>query len=171
MDNLPEVLIMQFIEAVANNRERASELLSAHPNLISARWMHDETIVHFLAVEGFPEAVTFLAEHGADLNAVNEFGDTPFIDVAVLGFNDIAEVLLRHGANPNAGSATRNNALDCAVRAGNSGLVAMLLEAGANARYLTDLGETVFDAIPKSDQHRKDILTVLAQHGIKADAG
>ncbi len=81
--------------------------------------MHNETLVHFLAVEGFCEALASLAEHGADMNAVNEFGDAPLIDVAVLGFNHIAQVLLHHGADPNAdaGSAGRFNArLRCAGR-------------------------------------------------------
>ena len=173
MANLPEALVGEFIKAAVDNRPRAEELLSAHPELINARWMHNETLVHFLAVEGFCEAVAFLAEHGADMNAVNEFGDAPLIDVAVLGFNDIAQVILRHGADPNAnaGSEGRSNALDCAVRAGNSGLVEMLLEAGANARYSTDLGETIFDALPESEERRQSFLVVLAQHGIKARSG
>jgi len=173
MANLPEALVGEFIKAAVDNRPRAEELLSAHPELINARWMHNETLVHFLAVEGFCEAVAFLAEHGADMNAVNEFGDAPLIDVAVLGFNHIAQVLLHHGADPNANAASagRFKALDCAVRAGNSGLVEMLLEAGANARYSTDLGETIFDALPESEERRQSILVVLAQHGIKAGSG
>jgi hypothetical protein len=40
--------------------------------LINARWLHGETVLHFLAVEGFTEGVKFLAERGADVNAVNE---------------------------------------------------------------------------------------------------
>ena len=70
-----------------------------HPDLINARWLHGETVLHFLAVEGFADAVSFLAEHGADVNAVNQFGDSPLLDVAALGHNDIAEVLLRRGAD------------------------------------------------------------------------
>jgi uncharacterized protein len=70
-----------------------------------------ETVLHFLAVEGFTEGVTFLAEHGADVDAVNEFGDCSLIDVAVLGHSDIAAVLLRHGADPKASSETRDNVL------------------------------------------------------------
>ena len=77
MANLPEALVGEFIKAAVDNRPRAEELLSAHPELINARWMHNETLVHFLAVEGFCEAVAFLAGHGADMNAVNEFGDAP----------------------------------------------------------------------------------------------
>jgi ankyrin repeat protein len=118
MVNLPKELVGEFIDAVVQDRDRAKYLLSAHPHLIDARWIHNETVVHFLAVEGFSDAVKFLAECGADVNAVNEVGDSPLIDVVVLGNVEAAQVLLRHGANPNANSVTRNNPLDCAVRSG-----------------------------------------------------
>src|SRR5437867_2278118 len=116
MANLPEALVAEFYKAAVQNDRRAEELLSAHPELINARWMHNETLVYFLAVGDSVSDVAFLAEHGADMNAVNEFGDAPLIDGAVLGFNDIAQVILRHGADPNAnaGSEGRSNALDCA---------------------------------------------------------
>jgi ankyrin len=103
---LPPDLIGEFMAAAEEDQPRALGLLQKHPDLIHARWMHDETLIHFMAVEGFYKSVKFLAEHGADVNAVNEFGDPPLIDVAVLGHDQIAEVLLRHGANPNAISKT-----------------------------------------------------------------
>jgi ankyrin repeat protein len=122
MTSFPTPLIGEFIDATVRDRERASQLLAAHPDLINARWLHGETVLHFLAVEGFVEGVKFLAERGADVNAVNEFGDAPLIDVAVLGHTDIAAVLVRHGANSNARSDTRDNALHCAARSGNERL-------------------------------------------------
>src|SRR5262245_55968258 len=100
MTSLPTLLIGEFIDEAVRDHQRASQLLAAHPDLINARWIHGETVLHFLAVEGFIEGVTFLAERGADVNRVNEFGDAPLIDVAVLGHTDIAAVLIRHGANP-----------------------------------------------------------------------
>jgi ankyrin repeat protein len=130
-----------------------------------------ETVVHFLAVEGFSDAVKFLAECGVDVNAVNEFGDSPLIDVVVLGNVEAAQVLLRHGANPNANSLTRNNPLDCAVRSGNVALVGLLLESGADGRYVTDLGESVFDALPSGAIGREGIVALLAHHGITPNAG
>jgi len=173
MAKVAHAIVGEFIDALVNDRQRAEVLLSAQPDLLNARWMHDETVVHFLAVEGFLDAVTFLAERGADLNLVNEFGDVPLIDIAALGFNDVAEVLLRHGADPNvrAGSAGRFNALDCGVRAGNSVLVEMLLRAGASAIYVTDLGETIFDVLPESRNDRGKILAVLARYGHKPGTG
>jgi ankyrin repeat protein len=171
MGNVPAAFIGEFIDAAVQDRERAAGMLSAHPDLIDARWIHGETPLHFLAVEGFTDAVRFLAERGANVNAVNEFGDAPLIDLAVLGLTDAAELLLSHGANPNASSATHDNVLACAVRSGNARLVARLLEAGANGRYLTDLGESVFDALPASEGERLSILAILAQHGIVPDPG
>ena len=171
MNNLPHALIGDFIDAVVQDPRKAAALLAEHPDLINARWIHDETVLHFLAVEGFAEGVRFLAARGADVDAVNEFGDSALVDVAALGLAEIAETLLRHGANPNAGSATRDNALHCAVRSGNARLVTVLLRAGANPRYLTDVGESVFDALDESPNEREDILAVLAEYGVIPDAG
>jgi hypothetical protein len=65
--NVSDAIVGEFIDALVNDRQRAEVLLSAQPDLLNARWMHDETVVHFLAVEGFLDAVTFLADRGADL--------------------------------------------------------------------------------------------------------
>jgi ankyrin repeat protein len=163
---LPTTLIGEFIDAAVRDHARAAGLLTAHPDLIDARWLHGETVLHFLAVEGFVEGVQFLAQHGADVNTVNEFGDSPLIDVVALGETDIADLLLRHGADPNARSATRDNALHSAVQSGNDRLVALLLAAGADTRYRTDLGESVFDAVPAAGAERERVLAMLAKHGV-----
>lgn len=170
-DHASRELIGEFIDAAVRDHQRAAALLASHPELIDARWLHGETVLHFLAVEGFVEGVRFLAERGADVNAVNRFGDSALIDVAVLGETDVAEVLLRHGANPDASSDTRDNVLHCAVTNGNDRLVALLLAAGADARYRTDLGESVFDALPASGAGRDRILALLAERGVVPDAG
>jgi ankyrin repeat protein len=169
MTTLSRELIGEFIDAAVRDQVRAARLLATHPDLIKARWLHNETVLHFVAIEGFTGAVTFLAEHGADVSAVNEFGDAPLIDAAALGHTEIAAVLLRHGANPNARSDTRDNVLHIAVQAANEPLVALLLAAGADARYCTDLGESVFNALPLSGPGRERMLAVLAEHGVVLD--
>ncbi|MGQ0634282.1 MAG: ankyrin repeat domain-containing protein [Planctomycetaceae bacterium] len=164
-------LINEFIDAVVLNRSRAELMLAADPELIRARGLHQGTALHFLAIEGYAEGVQFLAEHGADVNALNEFGDPPLIDVATLGNDAIAEILLRWGADPNACSPTRDNALHCAVRSGNARLVAILLEAGADPHYTTDIEETVLDALPDGPAEREAVLAVLTPHGIERPGG
>jgi len=163
---MTSILVGEFIDAVVKNPGKAAALLAAHPDLLNARWIHNETVLHFLAVEGFADGVKFLASRGADVNLVNEFGDPPLVDVAVLGYDGIAEILLRHGADPNASSATQDNALHAAACSGHARLVRTLLDAGANARYRTDLDELVFDAIDRAPRDREAMLTLLAEHGI-----
>jgi hypothetical protein len=90
-------------------------MLTEHPELLNARWIHGETVLHFLAIEGFTEGVRFLAARGADVNAVNEFGDTALVDVGVLGLTEIADILLSHGASPDAQSEVRENPLHATV--------------------------------------------------------
>ena len=63
--------------------------------------MHDETVLHFLAIEGFADAVRFLIGYGAEVNTLNEFGDSPLVDVAAVSTNEIARMLLTAGADPN----------------------------------------------------------------------
>jgi len=147
MSGLSHEHVGKFIDAVVENPAKADAMLAQRPELLDARWIHDETVLHFLAIEGFTEGVRFLAVRGADVNAVNEFGDTALVDIAGLGLTDIADILLNHGANPDAQSEVRDNPLHAAARAGHAELVRRLLKAGANAQYRTDLGETIFDAV------------------------
>ena len=51
------------------------------------------------------------------------------------------------------------------MRSGNARLVRLLLEAGADGRYATELGESVFDALPESSDG-ETIVAVLKEHGI-----
>ena len=46
-----------------------------------------------------------------------------------------------------------------------------LVAAGADARYRTDLEETVFDAIRDTKDARDEILTALAEYGVRPDSG
>lgn len=159
--------IEEFIDAVVLDPDRAASLLRRNPALRDARWLHEETVLHFLAVEGKAEHVRLLGEWGFDPNAPNEFGDAPLIDVAVLGRHDVAAVLLDFGADPNAQSETHDNALHCAVRGGNARLVDLLLSKGAKADYVTDVGETVFDALPEENAARAAVEGVFRRHGVK----
>ena len=161
------VLVGQLIDAACEDHEKARRLLSQHPDLLQARWVHGETALHFLAIENYAQGVRFLAENGADVNAPDDFGDAPLIDVATLGNDAVAEVLLAFGADPNATSETRDNVLHCAVRSGSSRLVRLLLRAGAHPSYLTDAEETVFDALPEDPERRIEIIAISDEFGAR----
>jgi hypothetical protein len=40
MSALPTELVGEFIDAAVRDHARAAELLTAHPDLINARWLH-----------------------------------------------------------------------------------------------------------------------------------
>jgi ankyrin repeat protein len=160
-------LIAEFIDAAVMDHPKAQQLLRQNFELHGARWIHDETILHFLAVEGYLDAVRFLGRLGFDVNTRNEFGDAPIIDIATLGNVAMAEALLALGADPNATSTTNDNVLSCAVRSGNVALVDLLLKAGAKADYVTCLGETIFDIASQNPGGLDPILYVLEKHGIR----
>ncbi|MGO9121746.1 MAG: ankyrin repeat domain-containing protein [Desulfomonilaceae bacterium] len=157
-------LIAEFIDAAVKDHSRAQHLLMKNPELHDARWIRDETILHFLAVEGYLDAVRFLGGLGFDVNARNEFGDGPIIDVVTIGNVEMVEALLALGADPNATSTTNDNALNCAVRSGKVELVDLLLNAGARADYVTDLGESIFEVASQSPGVQDPILNVLEKH-------
>lgn len=159
--------IGEFIDAVVLDPSKAAEMLRHEPGLRDARWIHEETVLHFLAIEGKAEHVHLLGSWGFDPNAVNEFGDAPLIEVAMLGRADVAAVLLDLGADPNARSATHDNALHCAVSSGNAQLVDLLLSKGAQPDYRTDIGETIYDALRGDGAQQAAVEEVLLRHGVR----
>lgn len=154
--------------ALVEDRAKADAMLSDHAELLNARWMNDETALHYWAIEGAGEVVHFLASRGADVNAVNGFGDTALVDVATLGLVAIAAILLQYGADPNACSRYRDTALHAAARRGSAELIDLLLKAGADGHYRTHLDETVFDAVRENPEEDQAALrAVLAAHGLR----
>jgi ankyrin repeat protein len=168
MTELPHELIGEFITAVVMDTAKAEQLLAQQPALLNARWMHNETVLHFLAIEDYEAAVHFLLAHGAAVNTVNEFGDSPLVDMAHLGQTRIAQALLTAGANPNGPSTPhRECPLHYAAEKGNRALVTLLLDAGADPRYVNSYGETVFDALDEAAaDDRQHILVLLAARGV-----
>ena len=164
--SLPKELVGEFIDAAVRDHSRATALSGAHPELLNARWIHDETVLHFLAIEGFASGVAFLLEHGAEVDAVNGFGDTALSDVVSLGEVAIARLLLAHGANPNVTSRTQDNPLHAAVQRGDAGMAELLLEAGADPGVRTDLDESILDVVPYAGEERERMLAVLARFGV-----
>jgi ankyrin repeat protein len=86
-----------------------------------------ETLLHYLAVEGFADGVRLLALHGASLDAKNKFGETALIDVALQGNLEMVELLLECGANPLIQSdSDGDTALHAAVNGRNPSVICRL---------------------------------------------
>ena len=88
------------MDAAVLDQPAAERLLREQPSLIHATNQLGETALHFLAVEDYAEGVTFLARHGASLNARNEAQRTPLMEAAMVGATQVVRALLACGADP-----------------------------------------------------------------------
>ena len=58
------------------------------------------------AYNGHADLVKGLLEKGADVNRVNDRGQSPLAGVVFKGYDEIARILIENGADPNAGTPT-----------------------------------------------------------------
>ena len=100
------------------------------------------------------------------MDARNEFGDTALLDAVTLGNAAVVAVLLEYGADPNASSAGRDNVVHAAAGCGNPEVLDLVLGAGGRGDYVTELGQTVWDAVSGRAAARDRMETVLRKHGV-----
>ena len=79
-----------------------------------------------------PNWVGFLLSRGADPNLGNADGDTPMILAARIGFSEGVARMLMHGARVDSDNDLGETALIVGVQRRQTGIVRMLLEAGAD---------------------------------------
>ncbi len=95
-----------FIRAAKNgDLTKIQELLTARPDLISARDSDGSTALHCAAWKGHLSVVEALLAAGSDVHAHNEndhWGTTPLHAAAHANQAAICELLLEHGADVNA---------------------------------------------------------------------
>lgn len=95
-----------------------------------------------LAFRGCPEALTrWLVERGADLEAADQYGETPLHAQAGHGGGQVA-VLLDLGADVHSGEGGRGTPLHRAADRGNVESARLLLARGARADARNDRGQT-----------------------------
>jgi ankyrin repeat protein len=122
------------------------EILRYHPRL-EARDANGRTAI-FAAVEGYQhrdkdrasvECVHLLAEAGADVNARDNYRNTP---LHATSFIDVAEELLKLGADVNA----RNNIGETPIfTTGDDNVIVLFIERGADLTIRNNVGRTVME--------------------------
>jgi ankyrin repeat protein len=121
------------------------------------------------------EKTQLLIEHGANVNAVSDFGRTPLlIATGRSGSSPVVKLLLDHGANPSAHSVTLAGVMTPLAEAafvGDDAVVRMLLDRGADLKaagtnplalaILTRSSKAVDLLIGSADQENLDQQAVL----------
>ncbi|KAM4751405.1 protein phosphatase 1 regulatory subunit 12C [Anableps anableps] len=85
------------------------------PDIINCSNADGITALHQACIDGSMEIVTFLLEHGADVNQVDSEGWTPLHVASSCGYPDIAEFLLQKGASLTAVNCDGDVPLDIAL--------------------------------------------------------
>lgn len=115
--------------------------------------------------------VKTIVNHGADVNAKSDTGETALIiacqhaDPASMEediYIPIIKTLLNHGADVNAVTNSGNTALIYAAQAGDANVVKMLLDSGADPEHQSDSGETALSAACDEDIEK----IMIHQNGI-----
>ncbi len=136
-----------------------------HTGLEINKWkggniMEDKNMLLAESRNGNTEAVKQLLEAGTDVNAKNNFGDTPLMLAARYGHNETVGLLLESSADINANNNYGWTALMWAARYGHTETVKFLLEKGADVNRENRHGNTalLFAAYDGSTEMMKLLL-------------
>jgi len=127
--------------------------------------------------EQFQECVELLLDHGVNVNATDRQGRTGLIVASRKGDVEIVRQLLRHHASLAPCDSHNESALYYAAQLARAGVVALLLEHGAdvNARQ-GQFGETALHAAAwgwnhdNSGEEYRPIIQLLTKHGAEINA-
>ncbi len=136
---------LDFYDAAATGQTgRLRELLAAHPSLVNSYSGDHATPLGLAAFFGHLDAVVFLLDHGAEINATATNPTFPFAPLHSAmsgGHKEIFLLLLQRGADVNVREGGGMTVLHEAAAIGDSGYVNLLLERGANPAAKTDEGK------------------------------
>lgn len=130
-------------------------------------------LIKACSAEDFPAAVQ-LIEEGADINAVNKFGETPLLEATRYAYKneksalDLVNLLLDKRAGINAQTIEGETALMRATYYGYGEIVHVLLDRGADVNLRRNDGDTVLssvEAAPSIINRRRKIIKMLEKAG------
>jgi len=128
----------KFINIVLKDFSESEKLLREEPELINATNDIGETVLHFLVVENNLKEVEWLFNKGANVDTVNNFGNTPLSEAAGLGYKEMCQFLIEKGADHKVRDENGDTALSQAATSDEVAVVNLLLDLIKPEEQLTD---------------------------------
>jgi len=97
------------------------------------------------AMNGHADIVALLVKRGANINIVDNTGDTPLITASLFHKTNVIEVLIASGADVRHAGTWGHTPLHWAAMNGEPNTARLLLEHGATVNALNDAGLTPLD--------------------------
>jgi ankyrin repeat protein len=141
MDQDPQVLAEQLLEAAKNGNKKTIEALLRQDVPVDTKDNHGDTPLMLAAERGRKYACELLLTHKAQANAKNYAGFTPLMCATLNGRNDVCKLLLTHKAHVD----TKNHdftPLMWAAMNGPKDVCKLLLTHNAHAGAKNNFGNT-----------------------------
>jgi ankyrin repeat protein len=116
---------------------------------------------------GRADALHLLLQHNADVNARNDYEETPLHHASDQGQAGAAQLLLEHGAIVDVQNRFHNTPLYEASRGGRLEIVQILLRHGADVHIRGGIGRTPFQAATLRGYN--EIAQLLLEHGAEKE--
>lgn len=154
-----------FEAAAIGDLARLKNLFNDDPALVKSYSPDGFTALALAAYLGEKDAVEFLIEKGADLNALakNETGFTPLTGAVSQNHTQIARLLMDHGADVNHKYEGGFTPIMHAAHAGNVELVTLLIDHGADPNAKNGEGKTALSFA--QEKNREKVVDLLRKHG------
>ena len=166
--------VTPLVAALAGEHFQIAKILrdngAGPPNL---RGYSGMSPLHSAAYYGDLQIVQVLLEHKADVDAEDDSGQTPLLNLSrnrgggrrMSQLHQVSRLLLEHGADVNARSHNLSTPLHTAAENGRVEVVRVLLEHGASVGAEDEKGKTPFQLA--SSRGHSGIMELLSEHGAK----
>lgn len=177
----------KFVESACSGDQGSVQLFiqaGMNVNLLAAPGKQDgvsKSALHCAAIKGHVAMTNSLIKQGADVNLVDEDGNTPLYYAAKNTFRgqdndngglDVAKILISNHADLNK-AGTAGPPLIAAIASNNFELADLLIEKGANAKGTTKDGSTALITLVMQFRGAKDVVErakLLINAGVDVNA-
>lgn len=155
----------EFLHLLCCKPDAARAAIAQDPALLRLKCRSGESPLHFLCTENALTAVNLLLEAGMNVNASNDYGDTPLSSAAGLGLTEITALLLEHGATPNTADDIGFTPLTRAIEDNQLGILDLLLRHGAvpqpTKEFIFEFNSAFYHL---DDNQRAETVALLDKH-------